>query len=77
MSKKLIIEENGTRTVIDYGLMSNAEIASRLRAYEEKYGSYDAFFKTYSCADSTPSETTVEMDWECLIEESELRNASV
>ena len=74
MSKKLIIEENGIRTVIDYGSMSLPEIHSRIRGYEKKYGHYSRYIKTYSCGDATPSETTDVMDWECLLEEKDRRN---
>jgi len=72
---KLVIEENGKRTEIDYGMLSVAEIKSRIRAYEKKYGSYSRYIKTYSCGDSTPDETTDVMDWECLIEEKTRRHA--
>jgi hypothetical protein len=76
MSMKLVIEENGKRTEIDYDELSGPEIRSRLRAYEKKYGPYPRYMKTYSCSDSTPDETTDVMDWECLLEEKKRRNAN-
>ncbi len=75
MSIKLVIEENGKRTEIDYDTLSMAEIKSRIRSYEKKHGPYHRFIKTYSCSDSTPDETTDVMDWECLIEEKTRRSA--
>ena len=73
---KLVINENGNRSEIDYGVLSMVEIRCRLRAYEEKYGSYLRYLNAYSCSDSTPDETTVLMDWECLIDEEKSRNGS-
>ena len=74
MIRKLVIESDGKRTEIVYSELSIRDINSRIRAYEQKYGSsFARYFKTFSCDDALPDEMTDIMDWEYLVEEKSTR----
>ncbi len=68
---KLVIEGPGGRKVIDYSLMTLAQIEKRLKGYERRFESYEKFMSHYDCGSSTPKEAFICMDWASLLEERE------
>lgn len=78
MIKKFVIEEDGKRTEINYSELSMREINSRIRVYEKKYGaSFSKYFRTFSCDEAGPDDTTDVMDWEYLVAEKTERMRKV
>lgn len=75
MSRYSVVETSDSgRTEIDYSAMTEAEIARRIRAYNEKYGmTLAAYSKRFSCGSANPHEMAEIMDWDCLIRERSLR----
>lgn len=72
---KLIIQEGETLTEIEYTNLTDAEIKSRIRRYEKKYGeSFEAYSKTFSCSEAHIHELQKYLDWEHLIQEQERRS---
>ena len=71
MKRKLTIDSSDEGHIeICYDVLSIAEINSRIRAYEKKYGmNFSRFLRGFSCDSATPDEMTDQMDWECLVEE--------
>jgi hypothetical protein len=68
MTRKLVIDDSDAgRTEIRYDSLSSPEIASRIRAYEKKYGMrFSKYVSGFSCDDATPDEMTDYMDWKHL-----------
>jgi hypothetical protein len=74
VEKKLISIENGKRTEIVYSKLTDAEIASRIRQYEGKYGqSFDDFYAEFDSDKANIYEIGDFLDWESLVEERKAR----
>jgi hypothetical protein len=68
MTRRLVIDDSDTgHTEIRYDCLSGTEIASRLRAYEKKYGMrFAKYSSVFSCDDAAPEEMSDYMDWKQL-----------
>ncbi|RLE43450.1 hypothetical protein DRJ19_02600 [Candidatus Woesearchaeota archaeon] len=58
---------------IDYSKMSSAEVLSRIKQYEKKYGTYEEFCERIDCGYSPMEDLDAQEDWELLIEERRRR----
>jgi hypothetical protein len=73
MSRILAIKGTEGEREVDYSSLSIKEIQKRIKAYENRYGSYSRFLKSYDCESSPPEDYLTLIDWECLSDELKSR----